>query len=581
MTAFEMGHRPNGNAVRIDMDRLIESRLLLTANSGGGKTWAIRRLLEKSHGLAQQIVIDVEGEYSTLRQKFDYVLAARNGGDTLADVRTAELLAKRLLELNVSAIIDIYELHARDRILFVRKFVDSLVNAPKKLWHPALIVIDEAHVFAPQHGDAESSSAVIDLMTRGRKRGFCGVLATQRLSKLHKDAAAEANLKLIGRSSMDIDMRRSAEELGLVERTDRESLRGLAPGEFYAFGPGLSNEVIRFRVGDVVTTHPRPGQREVQIPAPREKVKAILAQLADLPKEAEEEAKTAAELRAKVRTLELDLKKARAGHPDDSASLKELRDKVKQATSHSQQLQRELDQRLAKSLEFADKFGVEHEKVRKLLVAWKDWLPKKSDTQLPSFSSGASFKIECPKVRTEVKRTAQRMADAFDLRTTTTLELTRPQQRILDALAWLEAAGVRPASRTQAAFMAGVSPSSSGYANNLSALSSRKLLSYPSGGRVELTDAGRDIAAHPTEPPSSEQFQEKVLALLSKPQAAILRPLIEEHPTAIDRESLAGLAGVSPSSSGYANNLSRLRSLGLIDYVAGRGVLAQSVFFIG
>jgi hypothetical protein len=42
-------------------------------------------------------------------------------------------------------------------------------------------------------------------MSQGRKRGFAGIIATQRLSKLHKDAAAEANNVIIGRTWLDAD----------------------------------------------------------------------------------------------------------------------------------------------------------------------------------------------------------------------------------------------------------------------------------------------------------------------------------------------------------------------------------------
>jgi DNA helicase HerA-like ATPase len=190
-----------------DLDILINTRLLIQANSGGGKSWCIRRLLEQSHGKVQQIVIDLEGEFSTLREKFDYVLAGKDG-DTPADPRSASLLARKLLELNVSSIIDLYELDHFNRKRFVKLFLDAIVNAPKELWHPCLIVLDEAHVFCPEKGQSEAMSSVIDLATRGRKRGFCAVLATQRLSKLHKDAAAECNNKLIGRTGLDVDMKR-------------------------------------------------------------------------------------------------------------------------------------------------------------------------------------------------------------------------------------------------------------------------------------------------------------------------------------------------------------------------------------
>lgn len=82
-----------GPQLRCDLDRLITTRLLIQANSGGGKSWALRRLLEQSHGHVQQLVLDPEGEFATLRERYDYVLAARSGGDTVADPRLAAALA--------------------------------------------------------------------------------------------------------------------------------------------------------------------------------------------------------------------------------------------------------------------------------------------------------------------------------------------------------------------------------------------------------------------------------------------------------------------------------------------------------
>lgn len=107
----------------------------------------------------------------------------------------------------------------------------ALVNLPKRLWHPVLVVVDEAHVFCPERGTAESGAAVVDLATRGRKRGLCAVLATQRLSKLRKDAAAELNNVLIGRTGLDVDMKRAGDALGLPTRSAGHTLRTLAPGE--------------------------------------------------------------------------------------------------------------------------------------------------------------------------------------------------------------------------------------------------------------------------------------------------------------------------------------------------------------
>ena len=179
-----------GSGVGLDLEKFIDTRALIQAGSGGGKSYRIRWLLEQSYGHVQQIILDLEGEFHTLREKFDYVLIGK-GGDVDIEVRGAEILARKLLELNVSAIVDLYEFKQHERIRFVKLFLDALINSPKNLWHPCIIVVDEAHQFCPEKGQAESASAVIDLATRGRKRGFCAVLATQRLSKLHKDAAAE------------------------------------------------------------------------------------------------------------------------------------------------------------------------------------------------------------------------------------------------------------------------------------------------------------------------------------------------------------------------------------------------------
>lgn len=310
MSAFQIGP-----GVLCDLDILVNTKLLIQANSGGGKSWALRRVLEQTHGAVQQLVIDPEGEFSTLRQRFDYVLAARQGGDTLADPRTAKLLAERLLELGVSAVLDIYELKAHERIRFVRLFCEALVDAPKALWHPVLVVLDEAHVYAPQVGEAESAGAVKDLATRGRKRGFCLVPATQRLSKLHKDVAAECNNKLIGRTALDVDMDRAGDELGFTKAA-RQDLRSLEAGEFFAYGPALSRLVVKVRVGSVQTEHPRAGgTRQAVAPAPSARVLAILSKLADLPAEADERAKTLEDLKRENATLKRDLTIAKKAQP--------------------------------------------------------------------------------------------------------------------------------------------------------------------------------------------------------------------------------------------------------------------------
>ncbi len=157
---------------------------------------------------------------------------------------------------------------------------------------------------------------------------------------------------------------------------------------------------------------------------------------------------------------------------------------------------------------------------------------------------------------------------------------SRSQQRILDALAWLEGIGLSPANKNQLAFLAGQRSTSGGYFNNLGALRSAGLITYPQAGSVDLTPAGRALAAVPERPPSIEELHREIQAKVSRSQWAILAVLIELYPESVTKDELAERAGQRPSSGGYFNNLGTLRTLGLLDYPSPGRVVALPVLFI-
>jgi hypothetical protein len=181
-----------------------------------------------------------------------------------------------------------------------------------------LVILDEAHIYCPERGsgEAESTEAVISLMSQGRKRGYAGIIATQRLSKLHKDAAAEANNVIIGRTWLDADQARAGDALGL-SKADRLKLRDVGQGEFYAFGPAFNRPgVVHFRSDQVRTTHPRPGQRHLlTAPAPSQAIRGVLGKFADLPQEAEEEVRSLDLARRRIAELEQQIKHLEGASP--------------------------------------------------------------------------------------------------------------------------------------------------------------------------------------------------------------------------------------------------------------------------
>lgn len=309
-TKIKIGEQSDGSNVTLDVESLIYSRALIQANSGGGKSGLLRVIAEQVAAKIPTIIIDKEGEYYTLREKVDIVLVGEQG-ELAADVRSAGLLARKLIELGASAVIDLSGFRkAEPQQEFVRDFLDALINLPRKLWHPTFIMIDEAHFFAPEKGMGESvaTASVVGLMTLGRKRGFCGVLATQRLSKLHKNAA-DVNNVFIGRTYLDLDQKRAARELGMTPG-DAIILRDCPKQHFYAFGADLNfTGVAQFRVSDCQTKMPKPGDRATLVPPKASHVVMEIAdKLKDLPQQAAAEIKDLNAAKQRIRELEREVK---------------------------------------------------------------------------------------------------------------------------------------------------------------------------------------------------------------------------------------------------------------------------------
>lgn len=574
-----------GPGVTCDLDRLVDTRLLVQANSGGGKSWLLRRLLEQTHGQVQHLVIDPEGEFASLREKFDYVLAAKHGGDTAADPRSATLLAERLLELKVSAILDIYELKPHERIAFVRRFLEALIDAPKALWHPALVVVDECHVYCPQVGEAESAGAVKDLATRGRKRGFCAVLATQRLSKLHKDAAAECNNKLIGRTSLDVDMARAGDELGFTKEA-RHEFRKLDAGQFYAFGPAFDGAksigVTPVQVGDVKTTHPKAGARlAFTAPPPTSKITALLPQLADLPAEAEERVKSVEVLKREVADLRRDL--TRAKHAQPAAETKTVEKFVLK------------DGQLARAEKLVERLDGIRDVFRQDMAEFASQIGERvQEAETINNTIANDVRKIANEIATAIGQTRAPQQSLAPVRFVLAIpptpahasngDLTGPERKIIRALMELRVLGLYPADKQQLGLLAGYTNiRSGGFAEPFGRLHTDGYL-VSERGTVEITGRGVD-AAGPVDPPAdAEDLQRRILEKLTGPEQRLLKVLLAQYPMKITKEQLAAACDppyTNIRSGGFAEPIGRLNTLGLIKSQRGTVVASAALFLEG
>lgn len=253
---IEIGRDDSGQAVHINVEELLATRLLVQGNSGSGKSHLLRRLLEESAHLVQQVVIDPEGDFATLADAYNHVVI--DAGDY--NEQEIATMGARIREHRASIILNLEALELEAQMSCAAAFLNAMFDAPRDHWYPALVVVDEAQMFAPAvAGDVPdavrraSLGAMTNLMCRGRKRGLAGTIATQRLAKLAKNVAAEASNFLMGRTFLDIDMARAADLLGM-ERRQAERIRDLDRGCFLGLGPAISRRPISMKIGPTQTS---------------------------------------------------------------------------------------------------------------------------------------------------------------------------------------------------------------------------------------------------------------------------------------------------------------------------------------
>lgn len=252
---IDMGAAAGGGVAELDLEELLATRLLVQGNSGSGKSHLLRRLLEQSAPWVQQCIVDPEGDFVTLAERFGHqvVDAARTEAELTR-------IAGRVRQHRVSVVLNLEGLDVEQQMRAAAAFLGGMFDAERDHWYPVLVVVDEAQLFAPAIAGEVSDEArklslgaMTNLMCRGRKRGLAGVIATQRLAKLAKNVAAEASNFLMGRTFLDIDMARAADLLGM-DRRQAEMFRDLARGNFVALGPALSRRPLPVTIGPVETS---------------------------------------------------------------------------------------------------------------------------------------------------------------------------------------------------------------------------------------------------------------------------------------------------------------------------------------
>lgn len=585
----------------------VTESIAILAKRGAGKTYAASVLVEEMlKAKLQVVVLDPMGAWWGLRSSADgkgegFSIAILGGdhGDVPLEPTGGSVAADLLVDERLPAILDLASFSKNERRSFVAAFLERLYQRNREAMH---VVLEEADLFAPEGklkraGDEQMLGAVYDLVRRGRGRGIGSTLITQRSASLSKEVLTQAEILLALRTTGPHD-RQAIEEWihfhGSKEERDvvLGSLHELPTGEAWAWWPveGILKRIkIRKRETFDSSATPKPGQTQRE---PKTLADVDLAALQQRMAATIEKAKAddPRSLRKKILELEQLVKKQDRGltKPRTETVVEEKIVEVPVPVFNG-----EVD-RLQSIAESLSTVGAQLSEaataVASAIEAATKERPHHGATRTNAGTRPGARRL--PEVPVQDRRaqgrqpTAPRRAPQLPRERSQASggdgsEVSAPQQRILNALAALEAIGVAIADKTQLALFAEASPKSSSYSNNLGHLNNQLgLIRYPRPSAVELTDAGRELADAGGAPSSVEELHAYVFSLVGNAKTRLLEVLIEAYPNAVSKDELAEFAGSSATSSSFSNNLGSLRSLGLIDYPSPGFVAAEPVLFM-
>ncbi len=185
-----------GDAMHLDVERAlqfeIDENIAILGITQSGKTNTAMVVIEELlSSYVPLTIVDIEGEYRGLKERFPILVAGRTQSDVLLTANTADELVKDSLETDASVLLDLsdYTEEEAHEILFT--YFTRLWELTAKRKSPYQIVLEEAHEWIPESVRTPLKTVLIRIALRGRKRGLGLMLVSQRSAKVSKDALSQ------------------------------------------------------------------------------------------------------------------------------------------------------------------------------------------------------------------------------------------------------------------------------------------------------------------------------------------------------------------------------------------------------
>lgn len=232
-------------------DAALESHVAILGKTGSGKSNLAKVLAERlMYAGARVCVLDPTGTWCGTRldqdgrkpSPFKPVIFGGAHGDLALSEQHGAVLGEAIGTSADSCILDVQQMTVGQRTRFATAFAEALLRFNRGPLH---LIIDEAHLFAPQGrvNDPQSGAmlhAFNNLVSLGRGRGLRIMLISQRPAKIHKDSLTQAETLIAMRLIAPQD--RSAVKDWIGEWADGgadiiASLPSLPTGEGWVWSP--------------------------------------------------------------------------------------------------------------------------------------------------------------------------------------------------------------------------------------------------------------------------------------------------------------------------------------------------------
>lgn len=223
----------SSNEFRLQAQTLVGRSIAVLGITGSGKTNTAAVLIEELllNGLPLTI-IDIEGEYWGLKEKFEVLVAGRSQHSELElGPNNAAQLAEISVSRSIPVILDLSDFTQEEAYLLLTHYFTSLWNACFTAKQPYQIVLEEAHEFIPQGMNSPLKQILTRIALRGRKRGLGIILISQRSAKVEKDVLTQTSLLFLHKVVHPIDIKVYKDLVPLPSVEVEEMIRNLQSGE--------------------------------------------------------------------------------------------------------------------------------------------------------------------------------------------------------------------------------------------------------------------------------------------------------------------------------------------------------------